>query len=136
MALTREALGRVPLFADLKPKELTRLLKSFKERTFEAGESVMAQGSPGTAFYVIEAGTAVITRTGKEVVRLGPGDFFGEIALIDGGDRTATVSAATELRCHGLAAWDFRGIVESDGRIAWALVEALTRRLREAEASD
>ena len=136
MALTSDALGRVPLFVDLKPKELDRLRKSFKERTFEAGETVMTQGGSGAGFFVIEAGTAVVTRGGNEVARLGPGEYFGEIALIDGGARTATVTAATELRCHGLASWDFRGIVESDGRIAWKLLQALPERLRKADASD
>jgi CRP-like cAMP-binding protein len=136
MALTSDALGRVPLFADLKPKELERLCKSLKQRTFAAGETVMAEGGSGAGFFVIEAGTAVVNRGGSEVARLGPGEYFGEIALIDGGARTATVTAESELRCHGLAAWDFRGIVESDGRIAWKLLQALPARLREASASD
>jgi CRP-like cAMP-binding protein len=136
MPLTSAALGRVPLFADLKPKELDRLLKSFKERSVAAGAPVMEQGSSGTGFYVIESGTVLVTRSGKDVARLGPGSYFGEIALIDGGTRTATVTAETDLLCHGLASWDFRGIAESDGRIAWALVQALARRVREAEPDE
>lgn len=136
MPLTSGALGRVSLFADLKPKELDRLLKSFREREFAPGGVVMTEGSTGTGFYVIESGTAVVARGGKEVARLGPGDTVGEIALIDGGTRTATVTAETDLRCHGLTAWDFRGIAESDARISWALVQALARRLREAQLDD
>lgn len=136
MPLTSSDLGRVPIFADLKPKELDRLLKSFREREFAAGDEVMSQGSTGTGFYVIEQGTALVTRGGSEVARLGPGAYFGEIALIDGGTRTATVTAETGLHCHALSAWDFRGIAESDSRISWALVQALARRLREAQLDD
>ncbi len=129
-----ELLQRVPLFAELEPSELERLSGSFKERTFAAGEAVATEGEGGAGFFVIESGEAVVKVHGDERGRLGPGDYFGDVALIDQGDRTASIEAASELKCYGLTFWDFRPLVESDARIAWPLLQAMTKRLREAQA--
>lgn len=130
-----ELLQRIPLFADLEPRELQRLAGSFKERTFSAGQTVASEGESGTGFFVIENGEAVVKVGDEEVRRLGPGDYFGDIALIDMGARTASISAETDLHCYGLTFWDFRPLVESDARIAWPLLQAMAKRLREAEAA-
>lgn len=103
-----EVLQRVPLFADLSPEELQQIAVLFKERDFEAGETIIQEGSGGSAFYVIEAGEATVTIQGTVRSRLGAGDFFGEIALIDDGTRMATITAATRLDCYGLTYWEFR----------------------------
>jgi CRP/FNR family cyclic AMP-dependent transcriptional regulator len=129
-----ELLQRVPLFADLKPRELQRLSGSFKERTFSEGDSVATEGEGAAGFFVIESGEAVVTVHGDERGRLGPGDYFGDIAMIDQGDRTATILAKSELKCYGLTFWDFRPLVESDARIAWPLLQVMAKRLRAAEA--
>jgi CRP-like cAMP-binding protein len=129
-----ELLQRVPLFAGLKPRELQRLAGSFKERTFSAGEVVAEEGEGGAGFFVIESGEAVVTVHGDERGRLGPGDYFGDIALIDQGGRSASIQAESDLHCYGLAFWDFRPLVESDARIAWPLLQAMAKRLRAAEA--
>jgi CRP/FNR family cyclic AMP-dependent transcriptional regulator len=129
-----ELLQRIPLFADLDRKELERLGSSFKERTFQAGDTVASEGESGAGFFVIESGEASVRVGGEERGRLGPGDYFGDIALIDMGARTATVTAETPLDCYGLTFWDFRPLVESDARIAWPLLQAMAKRLREAEA--
>ena len=129
-----ELLQRVPLFSELKPRELERLSGSFKERTFPAGESVAAEGEGGAGFFVIESGEAVVKVHGDERGRLGPGDYFGDIAMIDHGDRTASIEAESDLKCYGLTFWDFRPLVESDARIAWPLLQAMAKRLRAAEA--
>ena len=129
-----ELLQRVPLFADLDPRELERLSSSFKERTFEAGGTVASEGAGGAGFFVIEDGEAVVTVHGEERGRLGPGDYFGDIALIDQGARSATIVAESNLRCYGLTFWDFRPLVESDARIAWPLLQAMAKRLRAAES--
>ena len=130
-----ELLQKIPLFADLEPKELEQLGGSFKERTFQAGDTVASEGESGAGFFVIESGEAVVKVGAEEVRRLGPGDYFGDIALIDMGSRTATVTAESDLHCYGLTFWDFRPLVESDARIAWPLLQAMAKRLREAESA-
>ena len=129
-----DLLKKVPLFSGLDQKELKRLGGSFKERTFNAGEPVAVEGEAGAGFFVIENGEAVVTIHGEERGRLGPGDYFGDVAMIDQGDRTATIQAESELKCYGLTFWDFRPLVETDPRIAWPLLQVMAKRLREAEA--
>ncbi len=131
-----ELLHGIPLFASLKPRELERLSGSFSERDFKAGDSVAIEGGGAAGFFVIESGEATVTVGGDERGRLGPGDYFGDIAMIDQGDRTATIQADSDLKCYGMTFWDFRPIVESDARIAWPLLQAMAKRLREAEAED
>ena len=126
-------LGKVPLFATLAEKERQRLARSFTERTFPAGHEIAVQGHNGVGFFVIDSGEASVTKDGEEIRKLGPGDYFGEMALIDNGPRSATVTADSELRCHGMTSWSFRPVVESHAEIAWPLLEALVARLREAE---
>ena len=128
-----ELLQRVPLFADFDRGDLQRLARSFKERTFAAGSTVSAEGKSGAGFFVIESGEATVTVRDTERAKLGPGDYFGEIALIDDGARSATVTADSELRCYGLTSWEFRPLVESNASIAWRLLEAMAKRLRAAQ---
>jgi len=130
-----ELLQRIPLFAELEPRELERLAGSFKERTFNAGETVATEGKEGAGFFVIESGEATVSVSGAERRQLGPGDYFGDIALIDQGARKATITAESDLHCYGLTFWDFRPLVESDARIAWPLLQTMAKRLREAEAA-
>ena len=131
-----DLLQRVPLFGELKPKELGKLSTSFKEREFAEGEDVATEGETagGGRFFIIESGEAIVTVHGEERGRLGPGDYFGDVAMIDRGERTATIHAASELKCYSLAFWDFRPLVESDARIAWPLLQAMAKRLRAAES--
>ena len=128
-----DLLQRVPLFADFDRGDLQRLARSFKERTFEAGHAVAEEGKGGAGFFVIESGEATVSVRGKERGKLGPGDYFGEIALIDDGRRSATVTADSELHCYGLTSWEFRPLVESNASIAWKLLETLAKRLRAAQ---
>jgi CRP-like cAMP-binding protein len=131
-----ELLQRVPLFAEMKPKELQSLSGSFKERTFAEGEDIAVEGETGGGgrFFVIESGEAIVTVHGEERGRLGPGDYFGDVAMIDRGERTATIHAASELTCYSLTFWDFRPLVETDPRVAWPLLQTMAKRLRAAEA--
>ena len=128
-----ELLQRVPLFAGLPPKELETLSSSFKEQTFEPGENAVFEGENASEFFVIESGEAVVTVHGEERTRLGPGDYFGDVAIIDQGGRSASISAATDLKCYGLTFTDFRPLVEHDARIAWPLLQEMAARLRTAE---
>jgi CRP-like cAMP-binding protein len=128
-----ETIAKIPLFADLEKRELERIADSFKERRYGAGETIATEGKSGAGFFVIGEGTAVVTVQGDERATLGPGDYFGEIALIDEGARTATLTAESDMTCYGMTFWEFRPIVESDARIAWKLLQALARKLRAAE---
>jgi CRP-like cAMP-binding protein len=128
-----ELLQRVPLFADFDRGDLARLARTFKERTFEAGHKVAQEGKGAAGFFVIEDGEATVSVRGEERAKLGPGDYFGEIALIDDGARSATITADSDLHCYGLTSWEFRPLVESNASIAWKLLETLAKRLREAQ---
>jgi CRP/FNR family cyclic AMP-dependent transcriptional regulator len=124
----------VPLFADFERGELERLARSFKQRTFDEGSTVADEGRTGAGFFVIESGEASVAVRGSERDKLGPGDYFGEIALIDDGARSATVIADSELRCYGLTSWEFRPLVEGNASIAWKLLETMAKRLRAAQS--
>ena len=129
-----ELLQRVPLFEDFERGDLDRLSRSFKQRIFDAGSTVADEGRTGAGFFVIESGEATVSVRGSERAKLGPGDYFGEIALIDDGARSATITADSELRCYGLTSWEFRPLVEGNASIAWKLLETLAKRLRAAQS--
>ena len=120
-------LKRVPIFSDLDGKELERIASSMKQRIFNAGDTVTAEGKTGVGFFVIEDGEATVTVGGDERRRLGPGDYFGEVALLNESARTATIIADTELRCYGLTSWEFRPLVETHGSIAWKLLQTMSK---------
>jgi CRP/FNR family transcriptional regulator len=120
-------LKRVPIFSDLDGKELERIASSMKQRTFNAGDAVTSEGKTGVGFFVIEDGEATVTVGGEERRRRGPGDYFGEVALLNESPRTATITADTELRCYGLTSWEFRPLVETHGSIAWKLLQAMSK---------
>jgi CRP/FNR family cyclic AMP-dependent transcriptional regulator len=122
-----DLLQRVPLFSDLDRKELGRIAASMKERNFSAGETVTAEGSSGVGFFLIESGEAKVTIGGEERRRLGAGDYFGEVALLNESARTATITAESDLKCYGLTSWEFRPLVETHGSIAWKLLQAMSK---------
>jgi CRP/FNR family transcriptional regulator, cyclic AMP receptor protein len=129
-----ELLEQIPLFQGLPHQELERIARSFKERHFSAGDTVASEGSGGVGFFVIGEGTASVDVHGEQRGQLGPGDYFGEIALIDDqARRTASITAETDLTCYGLTSWDFRPLVETNAEIAWKLLQVMAKRLREAE---
>jgi CRP-like cAMP-binding protein len=129
-----ESLREVPLFADLPPRELRRLADSMQDLSFAAGKEVVAQGKGGVGFFVILDGSARVTQHGEDRGLLTAGDYFGEMALIDGDDRMASVHAESELRCAAMTPWTFRPFVRDHPDIAWALLTALVKRLRETQA--
>jgi CRP/FNR family cyclic AMP-dependent transcriptional regulator len=128
-----ESLSRVPLFQGIRGRDLGRLAKVMRESSFAEGQTVAEEGQSGVGFFVIEEGNATVSRQGNIIRTLEPGDYFGEIALIDEGPRSATVVATTDLRCRGMAAWEFRSFVREHPDVAWTLLATLVSRLREAE---
>ena len=130
-----ELLRQVPLFAGLERKELEHLANSMKDRVFAEGQEVTTEGEHGVGFFVIQDGEASVSVRGEQRTILRRGEYFGEIALIAGSDRTATVTALTELRCLGMTFWEFRPIVESNGKIAWTLLQSLAKQLHAIEAA-
>jgi CRP-like cAMP-binding protein len=124
------ALQRVKLFSDLDRRQAEQIARLLKVRPFSKGETVIMEGSGGAAFFLIDSGEAAVSSKGVPLATLGPGDYFGEIALIDSGPRMATVTAATDLVCYGLTFWEFRPLIERNGAIAWKLLQALAKRLR------
>src|SRR5262249_21794334 len=129
------ALRRAQLFADMDRRQAEQIARLLKEHPFAKGETVIREGSGGAAFFLIDSGEATVSSKGVDIGTLGPGDYFGEIALIDGGPRLATVTATTDMVCYGLTFWEFRPLVERNGTIAWKLLQALAKRLRAAGPS-
>jgi CRP-like cAMP-binding protein len=121
-------LQQVPLFADLDRKELEEIASAMKQRTFSAGQQIAVEGESGVGFFVIEDGQAKVTIGGEERRTLGPGDYFGEVALITHGARTATVTADTDLKTYGMTFWDFRPLVEETPGIAWKLLQSAVKQ--------
>ena len=128
-----EVIEQVPLFTGLGENEVTQIASMFKQRTFPAGETITKEGVGAAAFFVIESGEVAVSVRGQQVATLRAGDYFGEVALIDEGDRSATVTASTDVVCHGLTFWEFRPLVQANATIAWNLLQTLAKRLRSAQ---
>jgi CRP-like cAMP-binding protein len=133
MALSPDTLRQVPLFSQLSGRDLKQLAGAMNERTYAAGREVTTEGDSGLGFFVIAEGSATVTIDGQPRRQLGKGDHFGEMALIDGGRRSAQVTADSELTCYGMTAWNFRPFLKDHPDLVWSLLQSLVARLREAE---
>jgi CRP/FNR family transcriptional regulator, cyclic AMP receptor protein len=129
-----DLLRNVGLFSALEDKDLSSLAEEFNERRFGPGETIALEGAGGLMFFVVESGEASVEVHGDPVGSLGPGDAFGEIALIDRRPRTATVTAKTDLVTYGLPVFVFRPFVEARPEVAWKLLEQMADRLNAAES--
>jgi len=134
----REALARSPIFSVLERGSLDALARAATVRRFVTGESLVKEGDEAMAFYVVYQGQLEAVKglgqKGERVVgTLNPGDFFGEMALLDGFPRAASVRAATDCECVVLTRWDFLAEVRSNIQVALAILPVLSRRLRECE---
>jgi CRP/FNR family transcriptional regulator len=129
-------LGKVPLFAGLKDKQLQRLADRMVERTYSAGDLIVKQGQGGEGFYVITAGKAEATREradGEKIVvnTFGPTDFFGELALLDEeGVRTASITVTEPTTCLILTRWDFIATLRQDADMAVEILQEMAKRFR------
>jgi CRP-like cAMP-binding protein len=132
---TIEQIRSVPLFSDFGDKELQRVAAIAKEVEFPAGKVIAKQGETGVGFHMIVDGEATVSVEGIEHAKLGPGSYFGEISLIDGGPRSATVTAATDLKTVSVTSWDFNVLLDQFPELSRQLLIQLCRRLREVELS-
>lgn len=130
MAVEIDALRRVRFLAPLKDRDIKRLARTMTERTVEAGEDLVTQGHSAIAFFVMIEGTASVLVGRREVRRLGPGDHFGEIALVlPDAPRTATVRAETPVRVGAMAEWNFKAFVSEHPEVHWPLLVDLAQQL-------
>jgi CRP-like cAMP-binding protein len=127
-------LGGIELFAGLPEKALRRIARQVKEMRFAGGSVILEEDSEGGLgrMYVVLEGSARAEVDGTPVGEYGPGDHFGEMSLLDGGPRSATVTAISDVSLAGLASWNLRPILMEEPSIAIHLIEVLARRLREA----
>jgi CRP-like cAMP-binding protein len=123
-------LAGVPLFSGLSPRHLRRLADLAEEVRFDAGTPIVQEEQPGGTMYVILEGEAKVTRGKRTLNRLYPGDFFGEVSLLDGGPRTATVVAETPVAAVRLFRKEFDKLVASDPGVAVKILGELASRIR------
>jgi CRP-like cAMP-binding protein len=124
MPSVAEDLGRVPLLSGLSQRQLRQLAKDFKTRPVPAGALLTKQGEmSGVAFFVIAEGEAAVIVDGERVGTMGPGDHFGELAMISESERTATVEALTPMRCHTIQFWHFRAFAKKNPDVMWKLLQ-------------
>lgn len=123
----------VPLFAGLSKRQLQEVIRTATEVNHPEGDVIVQEGSTGVGFHLILEGQARVTIGGRSRAVLGPGDYFGEISLIDGGPRTATVTAETPVRTLSLTSWEFRPMLKRNPEIAHKLLVHLCGLVRACE---
>jgi CRP/FNR family cyclic AMP-dependent transcriptional regulator len=127
-------LAEVPLFSALSRKELSLVARRAEDVTVDQGRILVSEGSTGSEFFVIIDGKASVSKKGRKVATLGPGDAFGELALLDKAPRNATVTAETPLEVVVLGQREFGGLIDEVPGFARKLLAGMARRLREADA--
>lgn len=126
-----EYLRKVPIFKGLPSKELEFIARSVKERVYEPAAVIVKQGDPGIGFFMIMEGRVDVGHDGHKIREMGPGEFFGEMALMEERIRTATVTAKERTRCLQLVRWDFRALLKENPELAVRMLEVVVRRIRE-----
>lgn len=129
-------LKAVPLFSNCSDRELKALSRVLREVDFKAGKTICSEGETGLGLHIIADGEAKVIIRGRTRARVGPGDFFGEVALLDGGPRTASVVAETDVKALALPVWQFRETLREHPSITFKMLEVVAERLRAANAAD
>jgi CRP/FNR family cyclic AMP-dependent transcriptional regulator len=130
-----DLLAQVPLFSELARAELGRIAAVAKHVSYRDGATIVEEGSLGGRFFVIQAGTAKVQTGGRTRVTLGPGAYFGELSVLDGKPRSASVVASAPVEAWSIAEFNFRALVKQNPTLAVKLLGALSTRLRAAERS-
>jgi len=125
-----ESLRRVPLFAGLDRKELELLAKLAKEQRYETGATIVQSGAGGHGLYIIKEGNVSVVRDGQKVASMGPGQFFGEISVLDGGPMSVDVKADTETVCLTLISWEIKPLLMDNAGISYKMLLEMVKRLR------
>ncbi|MGI8710698.1 MAG: Crp/Fnr family transcriptional regulator [Acidimicrobiales bacterium] len=128
-----ERLAEIPMFSALSQRDLGRIAKASNEITVDAGRLLVDQGDAGREAFIIISGSATVKRNGRKVGTVGPGDAIGEMALLDHGPRTASVTADTEVTALVLTAREFGGVVEEVPSLAQKILAQLAGRVRELD---
>jgi CRP-like cAMP-binding protein len=128
-----DQLANVPLFSALSKRDLQRVAKASDEVPIEAGRTLVEQGRTGHEFFLILEGEAVVRRNNRKVATLGPGEYFGELAILDRGPRSASVVANTDMRVLVLGQREFVGVLDSIPGMSSKLLTTMAQRLREAD---
>ena len=136
MLVDDERVASIPLLAVLDKRARKQVLQTAREAHFAAGQTVVREGDPATLLYLIVSGHASVEQGGRKVGSMGPGEFFGELALIEQHGRTATVVAEDELDCLLVSAWEFRASLEEHPRMAIPMLDAIIARLHRREHHD
>jgi CRP-like cAMP-binding protein len=133
MAATIDQLRQVPLFHGLPDAALKHVLDIGKQIRHAPGDPVLEEDRSGVGFHLILSGSAVVTVGGAEVARFGPGDYFGEMSIIDGRPRSASVTAVDDLTTLAITAWEFEGLMEHHPSMMRVLLIELSGRIRQIE---
>lgn len=120
----------VALFDGIDPDGLAMIAERALEVDFAEGRPIVRQGEVGTGFFLVTSGGARVVRDGTTIAEYGPGDFFGELSLLDRGPRIASVVATAPTTCLAIASWDFEALLESQPRLAIAILKGVAGRLR------
>ncbi len=129
-AETTQQLLKVPLFNGLSKKELKLVANLVREQRYAPGSVIVKEGASGQGLYVVQEGAVSVRKGGRRVARLGPGDFFGEMSILDSGPRTASVEADTETVCLTLASWEIKPLLMDHASITYKMLLEVVRRVR------
>jgi len=128
-------LAGVPLFASMSERQLKVLNQAMKVVKFGPGQTLISEGEDDARFYLIVEGTAKVTVNGRKKRQIGPGDYIGELAVVDGGVRSATVTAETDVVTLSAARWNFEAVLKNNPTVALAILREMVRRVRELEGT-
>ncbi len=130
-----EMLAKTSIWSGLSDKDLKLIVKASKDRKFEAGETIVQKGEGGVGFYLVLEGSVEIKSDGTTLAKLGPGQFFGEMSVVDNQPRSADVVALEPSRCLILSAWSFNALISDNPRMALKMLQECVRRLRITDKS-
>jgi CRP/FNR family transcriptional regulator, cyclic AMP receptor protein len=131
-----ELLAGTPLLAGVDPDGIAMIAQRMVEVAFTKDQVIVRQGEVGTGFFLVATGSVRVVRDGRTLAHIGPGDFFGELSVLDGRPRVAQVIAVEPTTCLALATWDFEAVVMDEPAVALAILRGLAGRLRELTEAD